>query len=510
KLIHGGLRYLREGDIGLVFEAVNERQLLLSVAPHLVQPLPFLIPVYQGDFPGLFALDLGLWAYEGMCLFRTPGRHRIRRAADTIALEPSIGRDRLKGSLTYFDGATDDSRLTLENALDAEAHGAVIATYAEVTGFHFADGDQGRIAGVVVADALGSDGPRPAARVRAKVTINAAGPWMDRLLAMSTPDAQAMARVVPAKGVHLVVDSRRLPATHAVVMAAPTDKRVVFTLPTPRLARAGVGRTVIGTTDTLYEGDRDRLGPDADDVAYLLGCANHYFPDAKLTPDDVLATWTGLRPLMAPKQSETNMSAISREHTLFAQPGLISVAGGKLTTFRRIAAQLVDAALKQLDGITVRPCDTATALFPGAEGITADEHGVHGPSLASLGPVFASVDAATHAHLLGTYGSRLQSLAPYLATAGGSARIDPELPFLTAEIDLAVTEEWAQRLDDVLSRRVPLALWARDQGLGVAAAVADRMGDRLGWSERRRQEEVSHFRQVVALSRQFRSVGAGV
>lgn len=502
KLVHGGLRYLKEGDIGLVFEAVNERQRLLKLAPHLVQPLPFLVPVYQGESPGLFTLNVGLWLYEALCRFRTPGRHRTRGPAETLRLEPQLGADRLKGCITYYDGGTDDARLTLENVLDARAHGAVIATYARVTACRFAGGAQERVVGVDVEDVLA---PGRLAQIRATVTINAAGPWMDRILALSTPDAAAPTTIVPAKGVHLVVDSARLATNHAIVMSAPADQRVVFTLPTPHLARSGVGRTVIGTTDTRYEGDRNRLGPDVADVEYLLACANRYFPEAQLTPDDVLSTWTGLRPLMAPKQAEANMSAISREHTVFQRPGMVSVAGGKLTTYRRIAAELTDAAIQQLDGrVPVRPCDTDTALLPGAPGITSDEHGVHGPPASRLGPEFAALAPAVYSHLIATYGARIGALAPYLARPGGSERLDPELPYLMAEVDLAVADEEAQRLDDVLARRVPLLLWARDQGLGCADRVAERMAAALGWTAGRQVEELAHYREQIKLSQAFR------
>jgi glycerol-3-phosphate dehydrogenase len=421
-----------------------------------------------------------------------------------MRLEPALGRDRLKGSLTYYDGVTDDARLTVANILDAKAHGAVIATYTEVTGFRFDGAGKDRITGAIVQDALD---PGRGATITAKVTINAAGAWMDHLLAKSTPNAPAPPRVVPSKGVHLVIDGDRLPVHHAIVMSAPQDQRVVFALPTPHLARAGVARTVIGTTDTRYEGERDQLGPDAADVTYLLACANDYFPNAKLTPDDVIATWTGLRPLMAPKSNETNMSAISREHTLFMRPGLVSIAGGKLTTYRRMAAELVDAALKQVDGgRQFRPCDTATALLPGGEGIRADEHAVKGPDKNSLGPAFASLNAETYAHLLGTYGGRVTAMGDCLAAPGALQRLDEELPFLMAEVDWAVSEEEAQRLDDVLGRRLPLILWARDQGLGCAETVADRMATKLGWSDARRQAEVTHYRRQVALSQQFRPV----
>lgn len=508
KLVHGGLRYLREGDLKLVFEAVNERQLLFRVAPHLVQPLPFLIPVYQGEKPGLMVLDAGLWLYEALCLFRTPGRHRILRAGETSRLEPALGRDQLKGSLTYYDGVTDDARLTVANVVDARAHGAVIATYTEVTAFHFADLAKERLAGVVVRDTLESGRE---ARIQARVTVNAAGAWMDHLLALSTPQATAPARVVPSKGVHLVVDAARLPVHHAIVMAAPQDGRVVFALPTPHLAHSGVGRTVIGTTDTHYAGDRDRLGPDAADIEYLLTCANDYFPEAKLTADDVLSTWTGLRPLMAPKGQETNMSAISREHSLFMRPGLVSVAGGKLTTYRRMAAEIVDAALDQLGtSVRARPCDTATALLPGADGIVADEDAVRGPSQASLGPAFAGIDPASFTHLVAAYGGRVTAMGDVLGAPGGSVRLDDDLPYLAGEVDWAVTQEEALRLDDVLGRRLPMLLWARDQGLGCAEAVADRMARLLGWSETRRQTELHHYRAQIALSQQFRSATPAV
>jgi glycerol-3-phosphate dehydrogenase len=189
------------------------------------------------------------------------------------------------------------------------------------------------------------------------------------------------------------------------------------------------------------------------------------------------------------------------------RPGLVSVAGGKLTTYRRMAAELVDAALAQLgDSVRVRPCDTGTALLPGAAGITSDENEVRGPAKNSLGPVFANLDDAVYGHLIGTYGSRVKAMAECLQAPGGSERLDEELPFLKAEVDWAIAEEEAQRLDDVLGRRVPLILWARDQGLGCASAVADRMASRLGWSDSRRQAEVANYRKQVALSQQFRTV----
>ena len=277
KLVHGGFRYLEHAQFRLVFEGTNERALLMKVAPHLVRPLEFLLPVYKHDKPGLFVLDVGLWIYDGLSKFSSPKLHRTVRAPRLGKIEPGLKRDGLDGGLLYYDCATDDARLTLENIVDARALGATIANYTRAVKL-LRDGD--RIAGAEVQPVdAGDDGA--IVPVRAKVTINATGPWSDDVRKLAGDKSILHA----SKGVHLVVDAKRLAPRHAVVMKQ--KKRIVFCIPW------GQDRTVIGTTDTFWDAPPEEVHTDAADVAYLLDLANNYFPAARLGPDDVLATWAG-------------------------------------------------------------------------------------------------------------------------------------------------------------------------------------------------------------------------
>jgi glycerol-3-phosphate dehydrogenase len=482
KLVHGGLRYLEHGQFRLVFEGTNERALLMRVAPHLVRPLEFLVPVYKHDKPGLFVLDVGLWIYDGLSKFSSPKLHRTVRAPRVSKLEPGLKRADLDGGLLYFDCATDDARLTLENVLDASALGAAIVNHTRAVEL-LREGDQ--IAGAVVQP---DEGGAPVA-IRARVTINATGPWCDDIRTL----AGEAGILSTSKGVHLVVDSARLNPHHAVVMKQ--QRRVVFVLPWG-------DRTVIGTTDTFYDGPPDEVRCDAADVKYLLELANHYFPDAQLTPDDVLATWAGLRPLVK-QESVASASDVSREHHILERPGLVTIAGGKLTTYRRMAAEVVDRAGAQLGGVA--PCATADRPLPGAaEPIYSSGYaGVTrlSETLASEG----AVDAAVAKHLANTYGVRATRVAKRVQQEPSlGARLDPELPYILAQVDVAVDEEQALALDDVLGRRVPLLLRARDQGLAAAPRVAARMADKLGWDAARTAAEVERYRKIVADTRRFK------
>jgi glycerol-3-phosphate dehydrogenase len=481
KMVHGGFRYLEHAQFRLVFEGTNERALLMRVAPHLVRPLEFLLPVYKHDKPGLFVLDVGLWIYDGLSKFSSPKLHRTVRAPRVARLEPGLLLDGLDGALLYYDCATDDARLTLENILDARALGAAVANYARVVKL-IRDGD--RIAGAEV-EADGATLP-----VRARVTINATGPWTDDLRRLAGENGILHA----SKGVHLVVDGKRLFPRHAVVMKE--KKRVVFCLPWG-------DRTVIGTTDTFYDGAPEDVHCDAADVTYLLGLANHYFPDGKLTPDDVLATWAGVRPLIKPDSDVPSASDVSREHHILERPGLVTIAGGKLTTYRRMAAEVVDHAGKQLGAIAAgttheRPLPGAAEPIysAGYAGVTRLQD-----ELAAEGVV----DAAVAKQLANGYGARAPSVvARVKAEPALGDRLDPELAYVMAQVDVAVEEEQALTVEDVLGRRVQLLLRARDQGLGCTDRVARRMAHKLGWDELRTQREIERYRAVVAGTRRFR------
>lgn len=566
KLIHGGLRYLQQAEFGLVFESVSERTRLLKMAPHIVRPLEFLVPAYRGQYPGRIMLACGLMLYDALAKFAVPGRHRSYGKKAILTREPALRRDKLTGGVTYFDSATDDARLTLENILDAQKLGATVVPYACVEGFlservgassqaiapvsatsdaspvsedespapqgtakatkaakaakaakpakAAKRGKRGKapgsfsevIRGVELRDALNPD---LVANLRARITINATGPWSDLVLRLLQRD-QPPPLLRPTKGSHIVLDWARLPVRHAVVMTTPQDGRVIFAIPWIDQDVPAASRTILGTTDTDYHGDPDRVAADAQDVEYLLTCGNFYFPEAKLVADDVLSSWSGLRPLVMPQESGLAESQVSREHRILDRPGLLTIVGGKLTTYRKMAAEVVEAAFQQL-GQPAPDCTTEERPLPGADGLLAADEAdpIESVRLALLSLQNPAIDAQVARHLAHKYGARALAVAGRIAALptddGGDRRLDPELPFLMLEVDIAVQEELAQRIDDVLGRRVPLLLLARDAGLGCLAAVADRMARLLGWDAARRTAELAHYRDVVALSRSFRN-----
>jgi glycerol-3-phosphate dehydrogenase len=270
KLIHGGLRYLEHGEIGLVFESVSERRVQTRLAPHLVRPLPFLIPIYKGVRPGLEIMNVGLWIYDSLALFRAPRLHKTFRGAKAaLAIEPHLRPDGLRGALEYYDCATDDARLVLENALDAKALGADLHTYTEVTAFERAA--NGRITGVRVRDRLHDR----TSQVSGRAVVLAAGAWTDDMIRrFEIPMDRPLLR--RTKGVHIVVPRERLPLQRAITLISPVDGRVMFAIPWR-------GRSVLGTTDTDFTGSADEVAADADDVRYLCESGNGYFPGANLT-----------------------------------------------------------------------------------------------------------------------------------------------------------------------------------------------------------------------------------
>ena len=475
KLVHGGLRYLEQGHVRLVFESVNERALLMRLAPHLVRPLEFLVPSYRGDKPGLFVLDCGLWLYDALSGFTSPKLHKAYRKGDVFKLEPGLRRDELKGGIVYYDCTTDDARLTIENIMDARAVGAVALNHVRALRL-LKDGD--RFVGAEVE----ADGQ--AIPVRAKVVVNATGPWCDELRA--TYGASQILK--PTKGVHIVVDAKRLPLGRALLVKE--QKRVVFCIPWG-------ARSVIGTTDTFYDGPPEQADADRSDVDYLLEVGNHYFPDAKLGLDDVLSTWSGLRPLLRPEGGQSE-SAVSREHHLEAQPGLVTIAGGKLTTYRRMSEEVVELAGRQLGPL--QPRKTRERPLPGGVGV--DGQG----GLAELERRIVGLPPDIVTHLVKTYGARAPALKARIdADPTLGARLDPELPFVRAEVDEAVDCEQALHLSDLLERRVPLSLHGRDQGLAAAPAIARQMGARLGWTDPDVAREVAAYRAAIEATRRFRA-----
>jgi glycerol-3-phosphate dehydrogenase len=484
KLIHGGLRYLEQGELGLVFESVNERKRLMRLARHLVRPLPFLVTNFKGDRRWLATLALGLWIYDALCFFGNYKNHTTFGPKKTLALEPQLRSAGLNGGILYYDCVTDDARLTLECALDAQELGAVVVNHAKA-GKLLRDAT-GKICGVVVSDTEGGG----TIEAKAKVVINATGPWSDEVRALASEPGI----LKPTKGIHVVIDSSRLAVKHALMMIAPRDKRAVFCIPW------GLGRTVVGTTDTFFDGSPDSVQPTKADVDYLLETANSYFPTAELVSADVLATWSGLRPLLKPEDETEGASAVSREHMIYDSPGFVTIAGGKLTTFRLMAAEVVDHAIAQL-GVKTKST-TANRPLPGARGLEESDEALEKLEKSLETPGLP--DGAAR-YLAGEYGTRAPKLLARKQTDPTAFdRLDPELPSIFAQVDEAVEVELACTLDDVISRRIPLVLRARDQGLGIAEKVAARLATKLDWSPERTQSELEKYRAVVASTRTFK------
>ena len=495
KLVHGGLRYLEQLEFSLVFEAVSERRVLMDIAPHLVNPLGFLFPVYKSSRRGVFTVNLGMWVYDGLSLFRSPRIHKNLNARKVAELEPALNQDGLRGAPLYWDCATDDARLTLETALDGAENGADVLTWNKVVGL--LRDESGRVCGARVRDVIAGK----ERSVPARAVVNATGPWSDRTRAMG--EGGHKKRLRPTKGVHIVVSSERLKVGNAVVCFHPEDGRVLFAIPWG-------DRTYIGTTDTDYQGDPADVCADGEDVRYLLAASNHYFPGTTLTPDDVIATWAGVRPLIGQEDAEDE-SAVSREHEIRVDPDfLITIAGGKLTTYRRMAAEVVDQAVSvlMLQGklpAELGPARTDREPLPGARGWPADDDGEK-VLAAVLEAGAGRIAEDTARNLAHTYGMRGVDVA---ARAAGdqrlAGRLVPDRPEILAQVDHAVELELAETTRDVLIRRTQLFFRDHDQGLGAVEAVARRMAELLGWDTGRETAEVLAYQEEVGRSRRWQA-----
>ncbi len=468
KMIHGGLRYLENLELGLVFESTRERYRQRKLNPHLVRPLPFLFPVYRGDKNGLFKINLGLWLYDALSMFRSERLHKRLGHDATLEAAPGLRADGLSGSVHYLDCSTDDARLTLANALDAEQRGAAVINYSSFTA-PVLDAE-GRVSGARVIDRLSGT----EFEVGCRQLAYAAGPWTDAVA--EAPGGGELLR--PTKGVHVVVPRQRLPVDVTVVMAAVADGRVVFAVPFGPT-------TYIGTTDTDYRGDLDAVRATAEDVEYLLTTVNRYFPGAGRAASDVTSTWAGLRPLI--RDDAVTAYRTSREHHVHDDPrGITTIAGGKLTTYRSMAMEVVDTAAARLRKrkvpLQLQRCTTHKF---------------------SVDPDLPLEPEGTFEQFLWQHhGSGAAWIRERIAThpAEAAALVDG-LPYVLAQVSYAVLFERAERVEDVLRRRTQIFFRDPDQGLGCAPLVARQMATLLGLDEAWTASEVSGYGECVELSR---------
>ncbi|HUP86714.1 MAG TPA: glycerol-3-phosphate dehydrogenase/oxidase [Acidimicrobiales bacterium] len=468
KLVHGGLRYLQQKEYRLVYENLHERQRLLENAPHLVIPLPFLIPLF-GRSGGVNktvakAYRTALWLYDITGGLRIGKRHKKVSKAEALHHLPTLNTDLLAAAFLYYDAQADDARLTLTLLRTAADHGAVIANHAPVV--EVTKDERGaQVTGAVLSDGT---------VVRAKCVVNATGVWADDVRALAEGEHPDSIR--PAKGIHITVPAAKLPCDIAAVVPVPKDRRSIFVVPWG-------SHTYLGTTDTDYTGDRDRPECTQDDVRYVLEAINRFIT-SPLTEDDVTGTWAGLRPLVK-NEDKARTADLSRRHkVLVSEEGLVTITGGKLTTYRKMAQDAVDAVGAQLDRKLKRN-HTTSMKVRGADGL---DH------LRREGGDRLGLDDETFQHLVSRYGTDTRTVSAMVAadpTLGEP--LVPKLPYLRAEALYAARYEMAHTLEDVLSRRTRALLLERDGAAAAAGDVARLIASELGWDEDEQQRQVDAF-----------------
>jgi glycerol-3-phosphate dehydrogenase len=420
RLLHGGLRYLAQGRIGLVREASVEKMRLSQIAPHLCQPLPFLFPVWKGSGWPRWMLSIGVRIYDLLCGGNNLGKSRTYGPDELLEQLPGLRRDGLKGGTSHYDALTNDARLVIDTLRSAEAAGATLRNYTSFVSGEASNGGWS----CTVRDQLDGD----VVEVRARSVVNAAGAWSARI-----PHSTVRLRLT--KGVHVVIDRNRLPVAEAVVL--PEGDRILFVIPWGE-------RIILGTTDTEYKGDPGAVRTEAEDIEYILGVVNRAFPEARIDPDDVISTWAGVRPLIAPRhQKEDAPSDVSRNHEIrMGEPGWFDVAGGKLTTYRLMAEQTVDQVGRHLGERLPRSRTAELPLTPGPHS------GVVPP---------------------------------------------PVRPDVVAE---SCRQEWVVHLDDLLLRRTSWHFYHANQA-EIAEQAARWMAESLGWDRDRIELELKRYQNAA-------------
>jgi glycerol-3-phosphate dehydrogenase len=506
RLIHGGLRYLEQFELDLVFEASRERKTLLRIAPHMVRPLEFLFPLYRDGRVGRLTMTAGMWLYDALSLFRNIERHQMLSEGDVLWREPTLSPEGLLGGARYFDAQVDDARLVLATVRSAVEMGAAAANRlpAEILV------EEGRARGVSVRDVAPPSRPSDRAgeagrtgeagrasewEIRASVVVNATGPWTDETALRGGISREPLLR--PTRGTHIHVRRDRIGHKRALIFESALDGRIMFVLPWGDL-------TLIGTTDEDYEGPPEEVRPTGADVRYLLDSTNRLFPEAKLTAEDVISAWAGLRPLVAGEAGEDE-DEVSREHVILEElPGLLTIAGGKLTSHRAMAEEIMDRAVESLvEGGAAEPAPSATAdrPLPGGDFETFED------LLGSLGKRAAAIglDPSALSPMAETYGTKAEEVLDLAAERPDlRERVVADRPNIAAEILYSVREEMPVHVEDVAFRRTRLALETEDFAAGVAR-IAAIMREELEWDAIREETEVERAEAVRQRNEIFRA-----
>lgn len=474
-LIHGGIRYLEQGALRLVREAVQERYHLTQLAPHLVRPTPFLFPIYRGEGRGKWKIRIGMVLYDLLAGSKTVGRHRMLDPAAVLEEEPDLRSEGLISAARFYDCRMDDARLCLATLLSAREWGAAVFNYVAVTGLIQ---KEGKVCGVRVKEALTG----AAYEVYARVVVNAAGPWADAVCRM---EGSAEQRLRPTKGIHILLP--RVMRKHAVVVSSEKEGRIFFVLPWK-------GKSLVGTTDTDYPGDPDDVRAEEEEVEWLVRETGRIFPRIGLATNQVIARFAGVRPLLHSPSGRA--SDLSREGRIDWTPGgMMVLAGGKYTLFRATARKGIEAILKRKPELSAQERPKPEPPFYGGEIGSLPEY------LKSEVPSAREryrIGEETIHYLIGAYGTKYHDVL-------GPARHDKSLmkpltplgaPIL-AEAVYAARSEMALRLSDFMRRRTSLALSPFKRDGALLEQVAEQMGRVLGWDPDRRKKEIESYLEEV-------------
>ncbi len=479
KLIHGGIRYLENLEFGLVFEALSDRRLLFEIAPHLVHPLRFVLPIYQNSRVGMLKMGLGMWLYDALSMFEAPEMHERLDLDETMNRIPLLQRQKLVGSYVYSDAYMDDDRLVIETLRSAHRLGATLLSYVKAMGSKI---EKGRVVAVEVEDQIS----KKKVLVRAKHIISTTGPWTDIVAPKIVKGWKKILR--PSKGVHLTFRRDRIPLSQAVVMA--DGKRIVFAIPRHEMV-------IVGTTDTDFQQDPSEVTTTPQDVDYLLKVAHEYFPGALLKQKDIVATYAGVRPLVD-DGAETE-SKTSREHLIVEDPQNVTfVAGGKYTTYRLMAEQTIEAALKTFsleDQIRFRISQTKIALNPLATPEKLDEIEYRISEIAQSNGLKKNI-AET---LFFRHGEEAFTILTKFKKGLTSSSTEQDKQLLwSLEARHAIHETMCMHLTDFYTRRAPLFLSHVDHGISLLPTLSKIFAEELGWDESRTQQECRALQQYIS------------
>ncbi len=470
KLIHGGIRYLENLEFGLVFEALTERHNLFSMAPHLVHPLRFMLPVYEDSRVGMFKLGLGMWLYDALSLFEAPEMHTRQNRKEALAQMPMLNDAGLVGSYTYSDAYMDDDRLVIETLRSAARMGATAVSYVKAVAAEF---NNEKVSALIARDLVNHQD----IKIKAKHFVSTVGPWTDMVASEILGDWKKIMR--PSKGVHLTFKRERLPVQDAVVMVSNDQKRIIFAIPRHEMV-------IVGTTDTDYKGDPKDVHTTREDVDYLLEVTKEYFPGANIKEEDILASYSGVRPLV--NDGSSSESKTSREHLIFTDPrGVTFVTGGKYTTYRRIAEDTVHAVLENFKiEDQVRWGDRLSRSLEPLNPLATVETFKQARAQMQYWAKEFSVDVDTVHFLVERHGLEAHNILSYYPQAENRWQY---------EALHAIHETMCFHLQDFYLRRVPLFLARADHGFAMIDELAQVFQNELGWTDSQKAEQINAVRQ---------------